>query len=133
VVVLPFSLKTKSLNTIRFCFLTFSTDVSYMIDNDRCPIIHFAQAEPDYDGMSVNIFGAGSYSNGTYSPTMSACQFNTSTQSWSELVKPNAPVGRRNAAFETTTTGQTIIWGKATVINDINVRVYNVIDPFFFK
>jgi hypothetical protein len=86
--------------------------VSNLIRNENCPIIHFAQAEPDHDGLSINVFGAASYPNGTYSPYAAVCQLNTTTQSWNEIKKPNPPLARRNAQYDTTTSGQTIMWGK---------------------
>lgn len=59
----------------------YSVDMSSLITNTQCPVMHFAQAMPDKDGLSVNIFGAGSDINGNYLPSMALCQFNTKTSS----------------------------------------------------
>jgi hypothetical protein len=89
-----------------------SIDISTQITNNQCPVMHFAQALHSYDGVSINVFGAGSDINGIYESTMALCQFNTQTNSWKQIIRPNnAPPARRNAAFEITQTGLTFIWG----------------------
>jgi hypothetical protein len=72
--------------------------------------MHFAQALPDADGVSINIFGAGSVNN-VYSPTMTICQYNTITKSWGQLNPANAPIARRNAAFEVSRSNLTYVYG----------------------
>lgn len=87
-------------------------DMSSLITNNQCPVMHFAQAIRDDDGVSINIFGAGSDVNGNYLSAMTLCQFNTQTSSWKQINRPNnAPPARRNAAFEITQSGLTVIWG----------------------
>jgi hypothetical protein len=76
--------------------------------------MHFAQAMRSYDGVNINVFGAGSDINGIYAPTTTLCQFNTQTNSWKEIKPNNAPPARRNAAFEVTQSGLTFIWGNIT-------------------
>ncbi|CAO0797601.1 unnamed protein product [Mucor circinelloides] len=74
--------------------------------------MHFATALPSADGVSVNIFGAGSNVNGVYEPTMTICQYNTQSNSWKQIISPvNAPLARRNAAYEFTHTNLTFIFG----------------------
>lgn len=91
-------------------------DKSSLITNNLCPVMHFAQAISDHDGKSINIFGAGSDVNGNYSPTMTLCQFNSQTNSWKEIVRPNnTPPARRNAALEITQSGLTVFWGKLII------------------
>ncbi|CAO3655579.1 unnamed protein product [Mucor hiemalis] len=87
-------------------------DMSSLITNTQCPVMHFAQAMPDKDGLSVNIFGAGSDISGNYLPSTALCQFNTKTSSWKQIIRTdNTPPARRNAALETTQSGLTVIWG----------------------
>lgn len=75
--------------------------------------MHFATALPDADGVSVNVFGAGSNVNGVYESTMTICQYNTQSSSWKQIISPvNAPLARRNAAYEFTHTNLTFIFGK---------------------
>lgn len=98
----------KSFNTLKPPVV----DMSSLITNTQCPVMHFAQAMPDKDDVSINIFGAGSDISGTYLSTMALCQFNTKTSSWKQIIRPdNAPPARRNAALETTQSGLTVIWG----------------------
>jgi hypothetical protein len=62
--------------------------------------MHFAQAFLGADGVSVNIFGAGSDINNVYEPTMTICQYNTKTDTWKEIKPSNGALARRNAAIE---------------------------------
>lgn len=100
--------------------------MSSLITNTQCPVMHFAQAMPDKDDVSINIFGAGSDISGTYLSTMALCQFNTKTSSWKQIIRPdNAPPARRNAALETTQSGLTVIWGMYTCALEIFISHYS--------
>lgn len=89
--------------------------------------MHFATALPDADGVSVNVFGAGSNVNGVYESTMTICQYNTQSNTWKQVISPiNAPLARRNAAFEFTHTNLTFIFGKYYIINDYLHGLTNV-------
>ncbi|KAI7902566.1 uncharacterized protein BX663DRAFT_509686 [Cokeromyces recurvatus] len=73
--------------------------------------MHFAQALPDADGISINIFGAGSI-NGIYESSMTICQYNTQTDTWKQITDMrNVPLARRNAAYEVTRSNLTVIFG----------------------
>ena len=74
--------------------------------------MHFAQALPSADGVSINIFGAGSDLNGSYESTMTVCQFNTETHAWKQIQSSgNLPLARRNAALEFTNSNLTWFFG----------------------
>ncbi|KAI8327776.1 hypothetical protein EDC96DRAFT_531355 [Choanephora cucurbitarum] len=74
--------------------------------------MHFAQALPSADGVSINIFGAGSDLNGSYESTMTVCQFNTETHAWKQIQSSgNLPLARRNAAIEFTNSNLTWFFG----------------------
>ncbi|GAN02210.1 hypothetical protein MAM1_0018c01651 [Mucor ambiguus] len=118
--VFSFSKNTQSDNKLSIIDLkqSFNTlqppvaDISSQITNDQCPVMHFATALPDADGVSVNVFGAGSNVNGVYESTMTICQYNTKSSSWKQIISPvNAPLARRNAAYEFTHTNLTFIFG----------------------
>ncbi|KAL0144136.1 hypothetical protein V8B55DRAFT_1433443 [Mucor lusitanicus] len=118
--VFSFSKNTQSDNKLSVIDLKQSfntlqppvTDISSQITNDQCPVMHFATALPDADGVSVNVFGAGSNVNGVYESTMTICQYNTQSSSWKQIISPvNAPLARRNAAYEFTHTNLTFIFG----------------------
>ncbi|CEP16504.1 hypothetical protein [Parasitella parasitica] len=116
--VFSFSKNTQSDNKLSVIDLkqSFNTlkppvsDISSQITNNQCPVIHFATAMIDADGVSVNIFGAGSNINGVFESTMTTCQYNTQSNSWKQIITPiNAPLARRNAAFENTHTNLTYV------------------------
>lgn len=73
--------------------------------------MHFVQALPAADGVSINVFGAGS-TNNVYESSMTICQYNTITKSWKELSPGNAPDARRNAAFEVSRSNLTYVYGR---------------------
>lgn len=62
--------------------------------------MHFAQAYPSADGVSINVFGAGSDTNSVYEENMTICQYNTKTDTWKRIMYENPQVARRNAAME---------------------------------
>lgn len=72
--------------------------------------MHFAQALPDADGVSINIFGAGS-TNNVYETSMVICQYNTVSKTWGQISPTNAPDARRNAAFEVSRSNLTYVYG----------------------
>lgn len=90
-------------------------DTSFQLWNDNCPVMHFAQAHPAPDGVSVNIFGSGSGHEQTaeYEKSMTLCEFNTINNNWKQIIRSSSgAIPRRNAAFAVSQTGTTYIWGK---------------------
>lgn len=73
--------------------------------------MRFAQAYPSVDGVSVNIFGVGTDTYGSYEPYMTLCEYNTQTNVLRQIKRPNHAPARRNAAFEVNQSGTTYIWG----------------------
>lgn len=73
--------------------------------------MHFAQALGAQDGVSINVFGAGSYANGDYESAMVVCEYNTVNNIWKQITRPNHAPARRNAVFQVTQAGSTYIWG----------------------
>ncbi|GAA5804278.1 hypothetical protein HPULCUR_009765 [Helicostylum pulchrum] len=78
--------------------------------------MHFAQALGAQDGVSINVFGAGSYANGDYESTMVVCEYNTVNNIWKQITRPNHAAARRNAAFQVTQAGSTYIWGGSSEV-----------------
>ncbi|KAI8350853.1 hypothetical protein BD560DRAFT_409507 [Blakeslea trispora] len=118
--VFSFSKNTQAGNKLSFIDLNQSfdtlqppvTDKSSLITNNQCPVMHFAQALPSADGVSINIFGAGSDLNGSYESSMTVCQFNTETKAWKQLQNTGSlPLARRNAALEFTSSNLTWFFG----------------------
>ncbi|KAI8059915.1 uncharacterized protein B0P05DRAFT_574791 [Gilbertella persicaria] len=101
-------------------FLKFdSIDKSSLITSSQCPVMHFAQALPSADGVSVDLFGAGSDVNGSYESSMTLCQYNTETNTWKRILNSgNVPPARRNAAFEFTSSNLTFVFGIFIICRD---------------
>jgi hypothetical protein len=75
--------------------------------------MHYAQAFLSSDGVSINIFGAGSDTSGAYERFMTICQYNTKTETWRQVKPGNGVLARRNAAIEfSTRTNMTYFFGR---------------------